>query len=53
MALLWIVAIALLAFWVFGLALDILGTLIWLFLIAGVALLVFALVRNFTGRHSA
>ena len=52
-AILWILAIAVLVFWVFGLALDILGTLIWLFLVIGAILLAFALFRTVTGRRGA
>jgi hypothetical protein len=50
--LLWIVAIALLVFWLFGLILDVIGTLIWIVLIAAVVILVWALFQTLAGRRN-
>jgi hypothetical protein len=47
--LLWIIAIAVLVFWVFGLVLDIIGALIWIFLVVGAVLLAIALFRTIAG----
>ena len=50
-ALLWIVALALLVFWLFGLVLDLVGTLIWIVLVAALVILAFALFQTLTGRR--
>ena len=52
-ALLWIVAIALLIFWVFGLVLDIIGALIWIFLVVGAVLLALALFNSIIGKRGS
>ncbi|MEX2598715.1 MAG: DUF5670 family protein [Dehalococcoidia bacterium] len=50
--LLWVLAVVLIVFWLFGLVLDLIGTLIWLFLVAGAILLAIALFRTLTGGRS-
>ena len=52
MALLWVIAIALLVFWAFGLFLDFLGALIWIFLIAAIVVLAIAAFRMIAGRST-
>jgi hypothetical protein len=52
-ALLWIIAIALLVFWVFGLVLNFIETFIWIFLVVGAIVLAFALFRSITGSRGS
>ena len=53
LGLLWLVAIVVLAFWVFGLVLDLIGAFIWIALVVGAVLLLLALFRTIAGGRGA